>query len=406
MAFMRRLGRLAGTLLDDQLARGRARDESDLVQQRQKELAHQNLLDHMATTLGPMLAKRQIRMSDLDMTNVPDDMKSMLSIQASAAPSDEEVSAGVLGGVNKDINASKTPEELGSLPGRFEQARTGMHAQNTPIGLNDVSNIASSFNAQADVLGNSAASKQEQGVVDKQSDYDITHPGLETKEVGGFLFEKQPNGVWKKVAEGRAPEGRDTRPYYQLTPTYDAQGRPNGAIRLEGRTGDMVRVGDDQLGGQLRPPPGNLGEQTISNESSLDALDNLETQFNQGAKHLVGPAEGRLRVLGQKIPGVPVNEEFANFEAAEAAFRNSVIKAITGAQMSEPEANRIRQQIPEVTDKAEVWQAKADQTRKNLAFLEARLRQDRGVGTPKAPGPGTPNVGGASSEDLRKKYGY
>ena len=85
------------------------------------------------------------------------------------------------------------------------------------------------------------------------------------------------------------------------------------------------------------------------------------------------------------MPGVAVNQTFANFQASTSAFKNSVIKAITGAQMSEPEARRIMQQIPMETDKPEGWQAKYESTKRNLAYLQARVPAGAGGATPTAP---------------------
>ena len=182
-----------------------------------------------------------------------------------------------------------------------------------------------------------------------------------------------------RVMEGKEGSQNQNRPYFTPQTEYDAQGRPIGAMSFDARTGKAERIQLPQ-GGQFKGPPGNLGRQTIENEAAMDALDNLET-LRSHIPTLTGPAVGRAYELGQKIPGLPVNPQFAEFSAASSAFKNSVIKAITGAQMSEPEARRIMQQIPVSSDKPEVWQAKAAQTRKNLAFLEQRTRQDRGPGT-------------------------
>ena len=191
----------------------------------------------------------------------------------------------------------------------------------------------------------------------------------------------------------QSQQGGSGTPYFTYQPTFDAQGRPTGAIRFDARGGPPQFIDVSQMtnGGQIRQPPGTLGAQTITNEASEDQLSRLVDMFeNQGGKDLVGPLEGRARSAGQKVPGVPVNKQFANFDAATAAFRNSVIKAITGAQMSEPEANRIRQQIPEVTDKPDVWRAKAEQTKKNLQDLKNRIAAIQ------AKQPGAPSPGGAA----------
>lgn len=177
----------------------------------------------------------------------------------------------------------------------------------------------------------------------------------------------------QKAATERAP-------YFTYQPVFDPQGRPISAIRFDARGGppQVVDVSALTGGGQLKPPPGTTAQQSINDEVSVNQLDRLKTMFDGGAARFIGPAEGRARSLGQSIPGVPVNKTFADFEAASAAFRNSVIKAITGAAMSEAEATRIRQQIPDVTDKPEVWLSKAAQTRKNLGDLAKVLATKAG----------------------------
>lgn len=197
--------------------------------------------------------------------------------------------------------------------------------------------------------------------------------------------------AWSTMDANRRKQlGQNDRPYFTIAPLYDSQGRPIGALRTEGRTGKVEFVNIGSLaGGQLRPPPGDLGKQTIMNEASLDALDNLR-MLREPIKDLTGPLGGRVRSIGQQIPGVPVDEDWALFDAATAAFRNAVIKAITGAQMSEPEARRIREQIPEVSDKPEVWAAKARQTEFNLKTLEDRVKTNRKNTTPSL---GIPMVG-------------
>lgn len=149
---------------------------------------------------------------------------------------------------------------------------------------------------------------------------------------------------------------------------------PGGAITIP-RTGLPAE-------GAPAAPPAQIRTQAISNDVGLDQLDRLEQMFNEGASDLIGPAEGRARSIGRQVPLIPSNQAFSDFAAATAAFRNAVIKAITGAQMSEPEARRIMDQIPEVSDKPIDWQAKAKQTRLNLQDLQRRIGETRGSSTP------------------------
>jgi len=116
--------------------------------------------------------------------------------------------------------------------------------------------------------------------------------------------------------------------------------------------------------------------------ASLDSLNNLKTLFDS-AQTTTGPVAGRISPFSG-LMGMTTDEQEA-FMAATSAFKNSVIKEITGAQMSEVEAERIMKQIPDITDPPARWQAKWEQTKKNLEFLQKRrmeILQQSGLRVP------------------------
>ncbi len=134
--------------------------------------------------------------------------------------------------------------------------------------------------------------------------------------------------------------------------------------------------------------PASAAERTAiaGGRASLDALDNLKTLFDS-PRTSTGPIVGRTSpILG--LVGMTTDEQEA-FMAATSAFRNHVIKEITGAQMSEPEAKRIMKQIPEETDPPTRWKAKYEQTKRNLESIQKRreevLRQS-GIRVPESSG--------------------
>ncbi len=101
--------------------------------------------------------------------------------------------------------------------------------------------------------------------------------------------------------------------------------------------------------------------------ASEDALNNLGTLFDE---KFVGPVKGRV---GTVLNALAFTEtEQAQFLAATAALKNAVVKQITGAQMSEPEARRIFKQIPLPSDGPIQWQAKKKQSLKNISFMKKR----------------------------------
>ena len=124
-------------------------------------------------------------------------------------------------------------------------------------------------------------------------------------------------------------------------------------------------------------------EKLASGEASLETLDNLKTLFDEA---YVGPVAGRMGAVKDIFGG---NEDKqSEFNAATFAFKNQIIKEITGAQMSEPEAKRIMKQVPDVNDPPSVWKAKWKQSKRNVAVLRKKrleVMRKSGILTPEDP---------------------
>jgi hypothetical protein len=118
--------------------------------------------------------------------------------------------------------------------------------------------------------------------------------------------------------------------------------------------------------------PASAAERTSIAEAraSMDALDNIKNLYDES---YVGPIKGRV-APGKGLFGF-TEEKQEEFMAATSAFKNSIIKQITGAQMSEPEAKRIMKQIPDITDPPARWKAKHKQSLKNIKMMEKRKLQ-------------------------------
>lgn len=238
-----------------------------------------------------------------------------------------------------------------------------------------------------DTSGSKPASVQEY-------EYAVQHDGFK----GSFKdYQNEDANRKQKAATERAP-------YFTYQPVFDPTGKPISAIRFDARGGppQVVDVSALTGGGQLKPPPGDTGKQAIANEVSTVQLDRLKGLFDRGGKAFVGPASGRWEGFKQGAPGVPVNKTFSDFKAATDAFKNSVIKAVTGAAMSEPEAKRIIGQIPTELDKPDVWLSKAEQTRQNLQDLDkvlaAKAKTPQATTPPPGATPGRIRVVGPNGE--------
>jgi hypothetical protein len=127
-----------------------------------------------------------------------------------------------------------------------------------------------------------------------------------------------------------------------------------------------------QMAGNRRqvPMPAGIIQQLAGGETALDSLNKIKANYRD---EYVGPAAGRWNSFLQQVPLIPADKGFAGFDADTQAVTNATIKAVTGAQMSEPEAQRIKGQIPLTTDKPEVWHQKWDALNRAMRGLNIRM---------------------------------
>ncbi len=230
------------------------------------------------------------------------------------------------------------------------------------------------------------------------------------------FMQQQQQGLIPQVPQFQTPQGsaafagflgQQTQQPFTLAPgaqRFDAQGRPIAQapprppsaadelnrVRLKivkqiqevpeeqrtaGQRESLKRLLEGQAAVQISlAKPAAASERTAIAETnaSLDALANLENLFNK-VTTVTGPVAGRVQTA-KGLFGLS-SEDQENLLAATAAFKNKVIKDITGAQMSEAEANRIMKQIPLETDPPARWKAKKKQTEINLRAIQRRRIQ-------------------------------
>ena len=157
----------------------------------------------------------------------------------------------------------------------------------------------------------------------------------------------------------RAREGRRI----QAIPPEQRTAKEQARLEELFKKGALVEIGFGK--------PASAAERTkiAETRASIDALDNLKTLFDS-VQTKTGIIAGRLEPI-KGLFGL-TTEKQEDFLAATSAFRNSMIREITGAQMSEPEAKRILKQVPQETDPPVRWLAKWRQSKKNLKFLQKR----------------------------------
>jgi hypothetical protein len=128
------------------------------------------------------------------------------------------------------------------------------------------------------------------------------------------------------------------------------------------------------------PPTGAQRGQQSDNEAVLTGITRireLAPSFEQLDK-LVGPALGRYNQVNMNIPGTKVDPEVAEFYAEVAALKNRMITAITGAAMGVQETNRIMNELPDVTQKPEVFIKRMAATERNRQAVNNAIAQKNG----------------------------
>ena len=136
-------------------------------------------------------------------------------------------------------------------------------------------------------------------------------------------------------------------------------------------------------------------EKIASVDQSLGMLDDIE-RLLPAMGGAVGPIDGR--VAKAKISaGVGVSPELAEFDAQLTGLKNAVIKATTGAAMSEQEAKRIMGQLPDLSQPESIFQARLKTTRKNLDLLKKRTIELSGGVAPES-GDAAPGGAGALNQ--------
>jgi hypothetical protein len=157
---------------------------------------------------------------------------------------------------------------------------------------------------------------------------------------------------------------------------------PMGPLQIDRGTGVGKSVTDGQ-GNPIGPTPSQGTRERMGEEAAgLDRIADIASQFNPA---FVGPAQGRWDAIRENIPDIPgtlddIDPKRATFRASVAGLKNDMIRLITGAAVSAQEQTRILQEVPDVTQRPEVFQARLEKTRQNRANLEARIAQATGYG--------------------------
>jgi hypothetical protein len=197
------------------------------------------------------------------------------------------------------------------------------------------------------------------------------------QQYGDLPRQQRQEALDAKLAVGRIP-GETARDVAHINASGDIAKQ---ALANEGSAYVAETNAGAKGGGGSRLPSG-LMERIAGAHTALNTLDELEQLYPkvQGFVNGMGPVAGRMSEFMQGVPGMPSNPDFNGFTARSSTLANAVIKAITGAQMSEPEAVRIMKQIPTVHDRSDVWKSKTTAMRSNLASTVQNIQNENQSG--------------------------
>ncbi len=148
-------------------------------------------------------------------------------------------------------------------------------------------------------------------------------------------------------------------------------------LKQDGAAGGASGAGGAKL-------TGTAVEKVAAVDQARGMIDDIERLFPNMAG-AIGPIDQWSSKAKLKT-GKGVTKELADFDTQLTALKNAVIKATTGAAMSEPEAQRIMGQIPDWGNPEQVFKSRLEMTRKNLELLKKRTIELSGgsVETPAA----------------------
>lgn len=185
-------------------------------------------------------------------------------------------------------------------------------------------------------------------------------PAAQVDDVVNTLFKgaktllyRTKTGALAYDAEGKNPYTSQTLPEdYQIVndPTAGAGGGGGAPFLMAIPTaaGTQLVNGRDisQAGKTFSLRPSAAQQQDMANNAAaLTQIELIKQDFNP---EWVGPAAGRYNSVVTAFTNNKDNAGLVRMQTRVASLKNRFVKAITGAQMSEPEARRIMSEMPDM----------------------------------------------------------
>lgn len=156
----------------------------------------------------------------------------------------------------------------------------------------------------------------------------------------------------------------------------------DGIVSVNKKTGETKLVRESELKKQReerlrdqfefgKEVKGRLSDKEVKDITALDdgsrileEIDNLLE--NTEVEDYLGPYSSRIENMMNYVPTAELDENFVKMQQLVGIQLADYVKSISGAQVSEQEAQRLLKNIPNVTDKPKAFKVKLDQFKKEL----------------------------------------
>lgn len=190
---------------------------------------------------------------------------------------------------------------------------------------------------------------------EQQSNFTVTDPNTgKTRTVKAIV---RSDGVYHPVTQEKV-EDLSTLPDAGFKQTNKIVGRAanNQPITYNDQT-NRLEINNQEYTGPVFPKlenaPSSVVEAMANYGASKDTLKQIVAAYSQEE---VGPIAGRFNTV-EEWAGTN-SKESARFMALTRTYQNAIIKAITGAQMSEMEVSRLMGQMPTFKDNPDAFVSK------------------------------------------------
>lgn len=214
----------------------------------------------------------------------------------------------------------------------------------------------------------------------KQAEGTVLGPGQRLVSNAGETIASvppKPDTQLQEVYDPNSPTGT------RFVPRAEAAGQPGkppSGMEITTPEGTTIRTGvRSGAGGMSKPTATKLEEEIRTSQAGIQRLAQIKSRFKP--EYLTLPTKIAMAYSrGKELIGMDLSPEEETALAGYSAFQrdavdslNRYIKEITGAQMSEAEADRIRKGIPDPeNDSPTQFKAKMDASVKSLQLASAR----------------------------------